>query len=132
MWRTFIILLISPSLLPGNLSIKDLKYSIFCSGLNTFSINGLYSKPYPAQRIKKAISRQIFVLEEGGKKIDSISFNIDSMFVLGDHIGLPRKVENLVLRYGEKISLGKKPYLASNCITILNYLLDQPQIKTNS
>lgn len=81
---------------------------------------------------EKANSRQIFVLEEGGKKIDSLSLHMESMFVLGDHIGLPRKVENLALRYGEKISLGKKPYLASNCITILNYLLDQPQVKTNS
>lgn len=81
---------------------------------------------------EKANSKQIFVLEEGGKKIDSISFHPDSVFVLGDHVGLPRKVENLALRYGEKISLGKKTYLASSCITILNYFLDQHQIKSNS
>lgn len=80
---------------------------------------------------KKANTKKIFVLEEGGKKIDSRIFSSDSVFVLGDHIGLPRKVENFVLRYGEKISLGNKPYLASSCITILNYLLDC-QIKSHS
>jgi tRNA pseudouridine-54 N-methylase len=45
--------------------------------------------------------------------------------VLGDHIGLPKTVESFALRYGEKLSLGKQPYLAASCITILNYLLDR-------
>jgi tRNA pseudouridine-54 N-methylase len=46
------------------------------------------------------------------------------VFVLGDHIGLPKTVENFALRYAEKISLGKQPYLAASCITILNYLME--------
>jgi hypothetical protein len=29
------------------------------------------------------------------------------------------------LRYGEKISLGKQPYLAASCITILNFMMDR-------
>ena len=44
---------------------------------------------------------------------------------LGDHVGLPKKAETFALRYGEKISLGKQPYLAASCITIINYLLDR-------
>ena len=48
----------------------------------------------------------------------------DAVFVLGDHVGLPRNVERFALRFGEKISLGKQPYLAASCITIINYLLD--------
>ena len=73
----------------------------------------------------KAGTKKIFVLEEGGQEIDSSDLSSDSLFVLGDHIGLPKKVENFALRYGKKISLGKTPYLASNCITVLNYLLDR-------
>ena len=73
----------------------------------------------------KADTKQIFVLEEGGQKIDPRDLPSDSLFVLGDHIGLPKKVENFALRYGNKISLGKTPYLASSCITVLNYLLDR-------
>ena len=80
---------------------------------------------------EKAKNKKIFVLEEGGKKIDPAEFSSDSVFILGDHVGLPKKVERFALRYGEKISLGKKPYLAASCITILNYLLDR-QINARS
>jgi tRNA (pseudouridine54-N1)-methyltransferase len=80
---------------------------------------------------EKADTKKIFVLEEDGKKITSEDYSSNSVFVLGDHIGLPKKVENFILRYGEKISLGNRPYLASSCITILNYLLDC-QIKSRS
>jgi tRNA pseudouridine-54 N-methylase len=31
------------------------------------------------------------------------------------------------MRYGEKVSIGKQPYLAATCITILNYVLDTQQ-----
>jgi tRNA (pseudouridine54-N1)-methyltransferase len=72
----------------------------------------------------KANEAQIYVLEEGGKPISEIDISDKPVFVLGDHVGLPKKVEGFALRYGEKISLGKQPYLAASCITILNYLLD--------
>jgi tRNA (pseudouridine54-N1)-methyltransferase len=72
----------------------------------------------------KAEESQIYVLEEGGKPVSEIRFGTNPVFVLGDHVGLPKKVEGFALRYGEKVSLGKTPYLAASCITILNYLLD--------
>jgi len=73
----------------------------------------------------KAKEAQIYVLEEGGKDISAVSISEKPVFVLGDHVGLPKKVEGFALRYGEKISLGKQPYLAASCMTILNYLLDR-------
>ena len=72
----------------------------------------------------KAQSHRVYVLEEGGKNIAEIELADNAIFVLGDHVGLPIKAETFVLRYGEKISLGKQPYLAASCITIINYLLD--------
>ncbi len=75
----------------------------------------------------KADSSQIFVLEEGGANIQEIELAANPVFVLGDHVGLPRKAESFALRYGEKISLGKTPYLAASCITVLNYLLDRQE-----
>jgi tRNA (pseudouridine54-N1)-methyltransferase len=72
----------------------------------------------------KANESQIYVLEEGGKDISQVSIGENPVFILGDHVGLPKKVEDFALRYGEKISLGKQPYLAASCITVLNYLLD--------
>ena len=72
----------------------------------------------------KAKESQIYVLEESGKPVSEIKLGANPVFVLGDHVGLPKKVEGFALRYGEKVSLGKTPYLAASCITILNYLLD--------
>jgi tRNA (pseudouridine54-N1)-methyltransferase len=73
----------------------------------------------------KAETRHIYILEEGGKDVDEIEFDQNPLFVLGDHVGLPKKVETFALRFGEKISLGKQPYLAASCINVLNYLLDR-------
>ncbi len=78
----------------------------------------------------KAEDSSVFILEEGGKDISFVDLNGNSTFVLGDHVGLPRKAEVYALRYGEKISLGKQPYLAASCVTILNYLMDR-QIKSD-
>jgi tRNA (pseudouridine54-N1)-methyltransferase len=77
----------------------------------------------------KAEACQIYVLEEGGKDIAQVKLSENCVFVLGDHVGLPKKAEAFALRYAEKISLGKQPYLAASCITILNFLLDR-QIKS--
>lgn len=77
---------------------------------------------------KKANEAPIYVLEEGGKDVFEVDLGENPVFVLGDHIGLPRKVEGFALRYGEKVSLGKQPYLAASCITVINYLLDRKAI----
>jgi tRNA (pseudouridine54-N1)-methyltransferase len=74
---------------------------------------------------EKAKTHSIFVLEEGGKNIEETQLPDNSVFVLGDHVGMPKKTEVFALRFGEKISLGKQPYLAASCITIINYLLDR-------
>jgi len=73
----------------------------------------------------KANEAKIIVLEEDGKDVSEVDFSDKLVFVLGDHVGLPKKAEGFALRYGEKISLAKQPYLAASCITILNYLLDK-------
>jgi tRNA (pseudouridine54-N1)-methyltransferase len=79
----------------------------------------------------KAEKAHIYVLEEGGADIAETEFYENSVFVLGDYVGLPKKAEAFALRYGKKISLGKQPYLAASCITVLNYLLDR-QVKPRS
>jgi tRNA (pseudouridine54-N1)-methyltransferase len=68
--------------------------------------------------------KEVFVLEEKGMDINKIDFKYNPVFVLGDHIGLPKKDEKFALRQGKRISIGKKPYLASTCVDVINYLLD--------
>ena len=91
-------------------------------------------KTHPGIRVDKtsfeallkteAQARPVYVLEEGGKNIAETELADNAIFVLGDHVGLPKKAETFALRFGEKISLGKQPYLAASCITIINYVLD--------
>jgi tRNA pseudouridine-54 N-methylase len=66
----------------------------------------------------------IFILEERGSNIQNIDFSDSAVFILGDHIGLPKKDEKFLLRFGKKLSLGKQKYLAASCIDIINYELD--------
>ncbi len=74
---------------------------------------------------REAQTHQVYVLEESGKKLSETKLPDNCLFILGDHVGLPKKAEDFALRFGEKISLGKTPYLATSCITIINYTLDQ-------
>jgi len=85
----------------------------------------LYKSGFEPLLKTKIPNRQIYVLEEDGEDITDIEIPDNSLFILGDHVGLPKKVENFSLRFGKKISLGKTPYLAASCITIINYILDQ-------
>lgn len=73
----------------------------------------------------KAETNSIYVLEEGGEDLAEVEICDNPLFVLGDHVGLPKKAEDFALRFGRKISLGKTPYLAASCITIINYSLDK-------
>ena len=68
---------------------------------------------------------ELFVLEEKGVDISETKISDNCAFIIGDQVGLPKKEEGFVLRYGKKISLGKRVYLAADCITILNYNLDK-------
>ncbi len=68
---------------------------------------------------------KIFVLNNRGTSLGEQEFTENVLFVLGDHIGLPKNDELFALRYGEKLSLGREKYLAASCIDILNYYLDQ-------
>lgn len=98
----------------------------------------LSSRPHPGVTLRKmgfeallkekAKDGTIFILEEGGKDIENVDVRDHPVYVLGDHIGLPKTVESFALRYGQKISLGKQPYLAASCITILNFLMDKGKI----
>jgi|SRR3989344_2957466 len=78
------------------------------------------------QEIVKELSQEneIYVLEEKGENIKNQELKDNSVFIIGDQVGLPKKEELFVLRYGKKLSLGKTVYLAADCITIINYNLD--------
>jgi len=97
--------------------------------------NVLLGSSHPGVSIKKISLQQliknkkdVFVLEESGENIRTINLGTKPIFVLGDQIGLPKKEENFVLRYGKKVSLGKTRYLAAACVSIINYVLDLREV----
>ncbi len=85
---------------------------------------GVYVRKNSLQQLVKQKSN-IFVLEESGESIKTIELGENPVFVLGDQVGLPKKDEEFVLRYGKKVSIGQKAYLASACVCIINYILDE-------
>jgi tRNA (pseudouridine54-N1)-methyltransferase len=84
---------------------------------------GVYVKKNSLQHLIKD-KKDIFVLEESGEDIKTVDLGFNPVFVLGDHVGLPRNEEKFVLRYAKKVSLGKKAYLAAACVCNINYILD--------
>ncbi|MBS7615190.1 tRNA (pseudouridine(54)-N(1))-methyltransferase TrmY [Candidatus Bathyarchaeota archaeon] len=68
--------------------------------------------------------KNLFILEEDGEDILKVNLGENPVFVLGDQVGLSKKDEEFSIRFGKKVSLGKKPYLAASCIDIINYILD--------
>lgn len=100
---------------------------IFRKVLSGGSHPGVELRRESFQELVKELARKerdMFILEEKGENISDIEFGNNPVFILGDHVGLPRKDEKFALRYGTKISLGRKPYLAATCVDIINYLLD--------
>ncbi|MFH0929273.1 MAG: tRNA (pseudouridine(54)-N(1))-methyltransferase TrmY [Candidatus Aenigmatarchaeota archaeon] len=77
------------------------------------------------QDIIKETDSNVYVLHEKGTPINEVQLKENPMIILGDQIGLPSREESFALRYGEKISIGKNVYLASSCISIINWALDQ-------
>lgn len=94
--------------------------------------NVLSGKDHPGITVEKRSLQEllknkenVYVLHEKGQDITQVEFIENPVFLLGDQVGLPRKDESFALRKGQKISLGKKHYLASSCIDIINYWLDR-------
>jgi len=94
---------------------------------------GIHVRRESFQGLLRAMKhREIFVLEEKGQDIKDVDLGANPVFVLGDQVGLPKKDEAFALRFGTKISLGKKPYLAATCIDVINYLLDSRMERKNT
>ncbi len=87
---------------------------------------GIYTSKKSFQEVVKELSKEneIYILHEKGDYIGNVKFGNNVAFIIGDYIGIPKNDERFALRYGKKISLGKKSYFANQCITIINYLLD--------
>lgn len=70
-------------------------------------------------------TRSIYLLDRKGEDLRSIELESDPVFVLSDHLAMPKKnVKGLKRRGLKAISLGKKMLFASQCVVLLNHELD--------
>ncbi len=67
---------------------------------------------------------RLYYLHEEGKPIEKVSFGGNVAFVLGDHEGLNKEDETFLEGIAEKVSVGKKSYLASHVVAYVNIFLD--------
>jgi tRNA (pseudouridine54-N1)-methyltransferase len=68
--------------------------------------------------------KTIFFLEKSGESIREIEIPKGSVFVLGDHEGIPKQEKKQIERVAKKVSLGKVMYFASQSLTVLQNELD--------
>ena len=69
-------------------------------------------------------SSTLYYLHEEGTPIERVSLKGNVAFVLGDHEGLGREDEAFLEGIAEKVSVGKKSYLASHVVAYVNIFLD--------
>lgn len=71
-------------------------------------------------------TRPIYLLDPKGEDIRSFRIEDNPVFILSDHIAMPKNNLKALKRQGAKpISLGKKMLFASQCVVLLNHELDR-------
>ena len=68
--------------------------------------------------------KEIFVLDKKGDSIREAKIPKNSVFIIGDQNGLPKKEMKRLKKQLKSISVGNKVYFASQVVTIINNELD--------
>jgi tRNA (pseudouridine54-N1)-methyltransferase len=68
--------------------------------------------------------KEVFILDKKGEDLRKTKISEDSVFIIGDHQGLPKKELKRLKKIAKTISVGPKTYFASQVVTILNNELD--------
>ncbi len=71
-------------------------------------------------------TRAVYLLDPKGEDIRTATLPLDPVFILSDHLAMPKNSIKSFKRRGVKtISLGKKMLFASQCVVLLNYEMDR-------
>ena len=109
----------------GNL-IKKILYK-YREGKKTEVLPGCFIEKKSFLKVVEELQEQgkeIFVLDKRGEDIRKIKIPEESVFVLGDHEGLPKKELRRLKRIATPISIGPKIYFASQVVSVINNELD--------
>lgn len=69
--------------------------------------------------------KEVFILDKKGEDVRRVEFSEESVFILGDHEGLPKKEFKRLKKITKPISIGPKTYFASQTVAIVNNELDR-------
>lgn len=72
--------------------------------------------------------KKIFLLDKRGNDIRKEKIPDESVFILGDHEGLPRKELKRIKKIATTISIGPKTYFSSHVVSIVNNEIDRQEI----
>ena len=68
---------------------------------------------------------EVYFLDRKGEDISNVDFGDSPVFVLGDHEGIPKDDLRYLKKNASPLSIGKKVYFTSQCISFLNIWLDR-------
>ncbi len=72
------------------------------------------------------VTRAVYLLEPKGEDIRTITLAVDPVFILSDHLAMPKNsVKSLKRRGAKTLSLGKKMLFASQCVVLINHEMDR-------
>jgi tRNA (pseudouridine54-N1)-methyltransferase len=72
--------------------------------------------------------KEIYVLDRKGKDIRKTKINKNSVFILGDQEGIPKKELRRIKKLLDPVSLGPKTYFSSQSLIILQNELDLKEL----
>ncbi len=114
------------------ISKKNIKYLLkktlykYKKGEKREVLPGCWIEKKSLGNVIKELSKEnkIFVLDEKGEHIKDTKIPQNSVFVVGDHKGFPKKELKRLRKTMKSLSVGKNIYFASQIATIINYELD--------
>jgi len=78
------------------------------------------------QLLEENKDKEFYLLDEEGEDIENVEIKDEPFFFLGDYVDMEEEEKNMLYKYGAKaVSIGRKSYLSSHCITIINWWMDK-------
>ena len=96
-------------------------------GMEIESTPGIFvSRKNFEQLLEENKDKEFYLLDEEGEDIENVEIKDEPFFFLGDYVDMEEEEKNMLYKYGAKaVSIGRKSYLSSHCITIINWWMDK-------
>lgn len=110
--------------------IKKILYK-YKEGKKTEVFSGCFVEKKSFLKVINELEKQgseIFILDKRGEDSRKIKIKDNSVFIIGDHEGLPKKELKRLKKIATPISVGPKMYFASQVVAIVNNELDRRNI----